>query len=78
VDQAGQAFALPLLSLFGGPSHPTYLASDLVLENVALVNGDIVGSLVGGQGQTYLMELLSFNSPYIFHALEEAMLKQTM
>jgi hypothetical protein len=73
VDQAGQVFAIPLLSFFSGATHPTFIHTDVVMANMQLLNGDLVGYLLGNNNQSYLVELLDFSNPYVFHALESAM-----
>jgi probable HAF family extracellular repeat protein len=70
VDQAGQVFALPLLSFFGGHASPILLNTEVAVTSLQLLDGKLVGFLVGGNSQTYLMELLAFDSPYLIRAIE--------
>jgi hypothetical protein len=74
VDQAGQVFAVPLLSFFEGTTHPTFLNNDVVLSNTQLFEGSLVSFLHGSNGQPYLMDLLTANTTYLTEAMADAAL----
>jgi hypothetical protein len=74
VNQAGDVFALPLLSFFGGQANPTLISTDMVLTELQLVDGNLLGFLLSSDYQSYLMELLDFSNPYVFAAIEKAAL----
>ncbi len=72
VDGRGDVFAQAFG--FGGMSGPPQLiATDAVFRNLALMNGAIVADLVGGGGQSFLLEVLNFSDPFVFHGLLNAL-----
>jgi probable HAF family extracellular repeat protein len=74
VDQAGQVFAVPLLSFFEGTAHPTFVNNDVALSNTQLFEGSLVSFLHGSNGQPYLMDLLTTNTTYLAEAIADAAL----
>jgi probable HAF family extracellular repeat protein len=74
VDQAGQVFAMPLLSFFEGTARPTFVNNDVALSNTQLFEGGLVSFLHGSNGQPYLMDLLTANTTYLAEAMADAAL----
>jgi hypothetical protein len=74
VDQAGQVFAVPLLSFFEGMAHPTFVNNDVALSNTQLFEDSLVSFLHGSNGQPYLMDVLTANTTYLTEAMADAAL----
>jgi hypothetical protein len=75
VDSAGEVFAVPL-GFLGATGPPTFLSSDVVFANVHLVNGVIVDDLASSADPTFVMAVVSFNNPFVFQALLQAILTE--
>jgi hypothetical protein len=59
---------------FGGANGaPQFVAADAVFSNLALMNGAIVGDVLGGSGQPFLVEVLNFSDPFVFQGLLNAL-----
>jgi hypothetical protein len=71
VDSQGEVFAVPF-SFGGAAGTPTFLSPDVVFANLQLMNGALVGDLTSAANPMFLMEVLSFNDPFVFQALLEA------
>lgn len=73
VDTKGEVFAETFG--FGGPNGaPQFVAADAVFSNLSLMNGTIVGDVLGSNGHPFLMEVLSFSDPFVFQGLLNAVL----
>ncbi len=72
IDGKGDVFAQGFG--FGGISgSPQFIAADAVFRNLALMKGAIVADLVGGNGQSFLMEVLNFSDSFVFQGLLNAL-----
>ncbi len=72
IDGQGDVFAQAFG--FGGISgSPQWIAADAVFRNLTLMNGAIVADLGGGNGQSFLMEVLNFSDSFVFQGLLNAL-----
>jgi hypothetical protein len=72
IDGKGEVFA-QAFGFGGANGSPQFVAADAVFRNLALMNGAIVGDVLGGSGQPFLMEVLNFNDPFVFQGLLNAL-----